>query len=185
MAGSQKGGNAPMLSTHMRRSLLVALLAMVVAVLPAASALAADPGKTFTFHNRVQSFIGTRPCFDAPYNVTTITNGVEHFQVRTLPDGTVVAQFTFTETGTYTASPVSGDLPSYTGRLTVRDGGIAFDPVIGPNGEIVSADKWVDTTTVSISGVGSDGSSFNEHLTAHINQNPLGSINTVFKVVCH
>jgi hypothetical protein len=173
-----------MVRTHVRRSLLVALVAVLVTALPAASALAANPGTTSTFHNQVDTFVDVLPCTDIPYRITTVSNGVEHFQLRTLPDGTVVAQFTFTQTGTFSAVPVSGVGPTFTGRFTVWDGGMAFNPVIGPDDEIVSADKWVDTFTFTVRGTGSDGSSLFEHTTAHINVNPLGATNEFFKDSC-
>src|SRR6266542_1345350 len=111
-----------MVPTRIRRSLLVVLLAALIAALPAATALAANPGKTFTFHNQVDTFVDVLPCTDIPYQITTTSNGVMHFQLRTLPDGTVVAQFTFTQTGTFTAVPVSGVGPTFTGTFTVWDG---------------------------------------------------------------
>ncbi len=172
-----------MVPTYMRRSLLVVLLVALIAALPAASALADNPGKTFTFHNQVDAFVDVVPCTDIPVQVTTVSNGVEHFQLRTLPDGTVVAQFTFTQTGTFTAVPVSGVGPTYTGTFTVWDGGMAFNPVIADD-EIVSADKWVDTMTFTVRGTGSDGSRIFQHVTAHINQNPLGATNAFFKDSC-
>src|SRR6266545_2865952 len=107
-----------MVSTRIRRSLLVALFAAILVTLPAATALAANPGKTFTFHNQVDTFVDVLPCTDIPYQITTTSNGVMHFQLRTLPDGTVVAQFTFTQTGTFTAVPVSGVGPTFTGTFT-------------------------------------------------------------------
>src|SRR6266536_734184 len=112
-----------MVSTRIRRSLLVALFAAILVTLPAATALAANPGKTFTFHNQVDTFVDVLPCTDIPYQITTTSNGVMHFQLRTLPDGTVVAQFTFTQTGTFTAVPVSGGGPTFTGTFTVRGTG--------------------------------------------------------------
>ena len=173
-----------MAPTRIRRSLLVVLLAALIAALPAATALAANPGKTVTFHNRVETFVDVLPCTDIPYQVTTTSNGVEHFQLRTLPDGTEVAQFTFTQTGTFTAVTVSGVGPTYTGRFTVWDGGMAFNPVISDEGEILSADKWVDTFTFTVRGTGYDGSSIFEHVTGHINVNPLGATNEFFKDSC-
>jgi hypothetical protein len=173
-----------MVPTYLRRSLLVVLLAALIATLPAATALAANPGTTSTFHRQVDTFVDVLPCTDIPYQITTVSNGVEHFQLRTLPDGTVVAQFTFTQTGTFTAVPVSGVGPTFTGTFTTWDGGMAFNPVISDEGEIVSADKWVDTMTFTVRGTGSDGSSLFEHATGHINVNPLGNTNAFFKDSC-
>jgi hypothetical protein len=174
----------PMVSTRIRRSLLVVLLAALIAALPAATALAANPGKTFTFHNQVDTFVDVLPCTDIPYQITSVSNGVMHFQLRTLPDGTVVAQFTFTQTATFTAVPVSGVGPTFTGTFTVWDGGSAFNPVFSDEGEIISADKFVDTFTFTVRGTGSDGSRVFQHLTGHINQNPLGATNEFFKDSC-
>jgi hypothetical protein len=174
----------PTVPTRIQRSLLVVLLAALIAALPAATALAANPGTTVTFHNQVDTFVDVLPCTDIPYQITTVSNGVEHFQLRTLPDGTVVAQFTFTQTGTFTAVPVSGVGPTFTGTFTVWDGGMAFNPVLGPDEEIISADKWVDTFTFTVRGTGSDGSRIFQHQTGHINQNPLGATNEFFKDSC-
>ena len=174
----------PMVPIRIRRSLLVALFAAILATLPAATALAANPDKTVTFHNQVDTFVDVKPCTDIPYQLTTVSNGVMHFQLRTLPDGTVVAQFTFTRTGTFTAVPVSGVGPTFTGTFTVWDGGSAFNPVFSDEGEIISADKFVDTFTFTVRGTGSDGSRIFQHQTGHINQNPLGATNEFFKDSC-
>src|SRR6266540_9143 len=96
----------------------------------------------------------------------------------------LVAQFTFTQTGTFTAVPVSGVGPTFTGTFTVWDGGMAFNPVFSDEGEIVSADKFVDTFTFTVRGTGSDGSRIFQHQTGHINQNPLGATNEFFKDSC-
>jgi hypothetical protein len=173
-----------LMPTYLRRSLLVALLAVLIAALPAATALAASPGTTFTFHNQVATFEDTLGCTDIPYQVTTTSNGVEHSQLTTLPDGTPVAQFTFDQAGTFTTEPVSGVGPMFTGTFALSDSGTAFNPVYGPEGQIVSADKWVDTSTTTVQGKGSDGSTLFDQITSHLNVNPLGNTNQFLMDSC-
>jgi hypothetical protein len=173
-----------MMPTCLRRSLLVALLAALAAALPAATALAASPGTTFTFHNQVATFEDTLACTDIPYQVTTTSNGVEHSQLTTLPDGTPVAQFTFDQAGTFTTEPVSGAGPTYAGTFALSDSGTAFNPVYGPEGQIVSADKWVETSTTTVRGKGSDGSTLFDQITSHLNVNPLGNTNQFLMDSC-
>jgi hypothetical protein len=171
--------------TYLRRSLLVALPAALIAALLAAPALAANPGTTFTFHNQAETFVDTLACTGIPYQVTTTSNGVEHSLLTTLPDGTPVAQFTFTEAVvTFTSAPVSGVGPTFTGTGAVSDTGMAFNPVYGPQGQIVSAARWVETSTTTVQGKGSDGSTLFDHITSHLNVNPLGNINQLLMDSC-
>jgi hypothetical protein len=86
-------------TTQLRRILTaLAMLAGLLALSPATAALASNPGKTVTFHDRVDTFTDVVPCTTIPVTVTTVSNGVEHFQVTTMPDGSVRAQGTFTQT---------------------------------------------------------------------------------------
>jgi hypothetical protein len=64
-----------MAATRVRQSLLVALVAAILATLPAATALAANPGTTFTFHNQVDTFVDVLPCTDIPYQITAEDQG--------------------------------------------------------------------------------------------------------------
>ena len=130
-----------MVPTHLRRSLLVVLLAALIAALPAATALAANPGTTSTFHHQVDIFV--LPCTDIPRRPTASSTS-RSGRCRTAPG-------------------------TFTGTFTVWDGGMAFNPVISDEGEILSADKWVDTMTFMVRGTGSDGSSIFQHATGYIN----------------
>ena len=116
--------------------------------------------------------------------VTTVSNGVEHFQVNTMPDGSVRAQGTFTQTGTFQAVRLDGSGVTYSGHFTAWDGFTAVNPVFGPDGEIVSADTFVDTSTFNIHGTGSDGSVISEHANSHIGMNPVGHTSEFFKDSC-
>ena len=85
-------------------------------------------------------------------------------------DGRVHA--TFTQTGTFSAVPLEDpSLPSFTGRFTVWGG-------FNANGTTVNG-----TFTMSVSGVGSDGSTFKNHVMDHFNERPDGSVNEFFH--CH
>jgi hypothetical protein len=172
-------------TTQLRRILTaLAMLAGLLALSPATAALASNPGKTVTFHDRVDTFTDVVPCTTIPVTVTTVSNGVEHFQVTTMPDGSVRAQGTFTQTGTFQAVRLDGSGITYSGHFTAWDGFTATNPVFGPDGEIVSADTFVDTSTFNIHGTGSDGSVISEHVNSHIGMNPVGHTSEFFKDSC-
>jgi hypothetical protein len=109
--------------------------------------LAANPGTTSTFHHQVDTFVDFLPCTDIPTRSrrrSTSWSTSRSGRCRTAPG-------------------------TFTGTFTVWDGGMAFNPVISDEGEILSADKWVDTMTFMVRGTGSDGSSIFQHATGHIN----------------
>src|SRR6266576_2904170 len=98
------------------------MLAGLLALSPATAALASNPGKTFTFHDQVDTFTDVVPCTTIAVTVTTVSNGVEHFQVTTMPGGSVRAQGTFTQTGTFQAVRLDGSGITYSGHFTAWDG---------------------------------------------------------------
>jgi hypothetical protein len=64
------------------------------------------------------------------------------------------------------------NLPTYTGKVTLRN---SFHV---ENGAVVTT-----TFTYTVHGTGSDGSTFETHLTSHANVPPTGRINEFFR--CH
>ncbi|HUF98262.1 MAG TPA: hypothetical protein VMM60_09030 [Ilumatobacter sp.] len=151
--------------------LLVASAIVLVSV-ASGSGAGASPPETFTehAHGLVESFVDVFPSCDdgALYNVTTITNLVVH--VTIFDDGR--EHFTFTQTGTFEATPLDDpSLPDATGRFTVWAG-------FNANGATTNG-----TFTFSVRGTTEDGERINFHLTEHFNERPDGSVNEFFR--CH
>jgi len=162
-------------------AILAMAASMALAVTPA---LASSPsGKTVTFHRQVDEFTDVVPCTSIPADITTTSNGVEHFTMHTLGDGTPVAQGTFTQTGTFTAVRLDGSV-TYAGQFTSWFGFSAFNPVFDSEGNIVSADHFETSGTFHIHGSGSDGSVIDEHNNEHFGQNPVGNIAQHFHDSC-
>jgi len=160
-----------------------ALWVILFGVLLVGSSTTAGLAETETSHKQTFTFVDVLPCTTIPYSITATSNGVVHFNEKTLPDGTVVAQFTFTETAKFTARPVSGSGAVFHGSYTVWGGGMAFNPVYDDDGNIVSADKWVNTFTFTVRGTGEDGTRLFLHQTQHINVNP-NNTNEFFNDSC-
>jgi hypothetical protein len=79
---------------------------------------------------------------------------------------------TVTETGTFVADPLEDpSLPSYSGKFTIRAG-------LNLNGKTLNG-----TSTFTVRGTGSDGSTFRFHTTDHFNVRPNGTVNEFFR--CH
>jgi hypothetical protein len=155
----------------MLRRLITALLAIFL-VLLAGPAVAGPPTtQTNTAKNLVESFVDVVPTCEGGgplYQITTTSNLVEHETV--FDDGDVHA--TFTETGTFVAVPLEDpSLPSYTGKFTAWGG-------FNQSGSTVNG-----TTTFSVRGTGSDGSTFSNQNVEHFNQRPDGTVNEFFH--CH
>ena len=134
------------------------------------TAAAAPVTTTTNEHGLVDTFVDVVPTCDnsaqALYTITTTSNLVEHETV--FADGR--AHATFTQTGTFVAVPLDDpSLPSYTGRFTTWGG-------LNQNGDSVAN----GTDTFSVSGTGSDGSTFSIQQTEHFNQRPDGSVNEFF-----
>ncbi len=152
--------------------LVVGFIAAAGLLVTAAPALA-DPPSTTTTHAKglVETFVDVVPTCEGGgplYTITTTSNLVEHETI--FADGRVHA--TFTQTGTFSAVPLSDpNLPSFTGQFTVWGG-------FNLNGTTVNG-----TFTFNVRGVGSDGSTFTNHNDAHFNVRPDGSVNEFFH--CH
>ena len=133
----------------------------------------AQPPETETVTEKgvVETFVDVVPTCEGGgplYTITTTSNRIEHTTL--FADGRVHA--TFTDTGTFVAEPLEDpSLPSYTGKFTVWGG-------FNANGKAVNG-----TFTFTALGKGSDGSTFNNHVTDHFNTTPNGT--EFFFTRCH
>ncbi|MBA3288016.1 MAG: hypothetical protein H0U21_08345 [Acidimicrobiia bacterium] len=154
--------------------MFVVSAALAVSVFGTSSTGAAgEPPETFTetHHGLLEEFTDVFPTCDdggADYDISTVTNSVKH--------GTIFADgrghFTFTQTGTFTATPADDPtLPDASGRFTVRGG-------FNANGRTVNG-----TFTFSVRGVTDDGGRINFHLVGHFNERPDGTVSEFFR--CH
>jgi hypothetical protein len=156
----------------MFRRLLIGLFA--IGLLLIAAPAFAQPPATETTHqkNVVDTFADALPSCEpgAPfYTFTTTTHRVVH--TTTFDDGRIYG--TLVQTGTFAAVPLTDpDLPTFTGKVTLRN---TFHV---ENGAVVQ-----NTFTYTVHGIGSDGSTFETHLTSHANVTPTGAINEFFR--CH
>lgn len=152
--------------------LFVALIAAVGLLVTAIPALAGPPTTVITHEKGlVETFVDVVPTCEGGgplYTITTTSNLV--VKESTFDNGNIHA--TFTQTGTFVAVPLNDpSLPSYTGHFTTWSG---FNQM----GSTVNG-----TSTFSVRGVGSDGSTFTNHNVGHFNVRPDGSVNEFFK--CH
>jgi hypothetical protein len=141
-------------------------------LLTAAPAFAGPPvTETTIAKDVVETFVDVVPSCEGGgplYTVTTTTNLVSHETI--FDDGRIHG--TFTQTGTFVAVPLEDpSLPSYTGHLTVWGG-------FNQNASTVNG-----TFTFNIRGLGSDGSTFRNHVTDHFNVTPTGA--EFFFTHCH
>jgi hypothetical protein len=140
-------------------------------VLLAGPAYAAPTTTTHTTKGVVETFVDVVPTCEGGgplYTITTTSNSSEH--VTAFYDGR--SHETFTQTGTFTATPLEDPaLPSYTGKFTVWGG-------FNANGSVVEG-----TFTFSVRGKGSDGSTFSNQNVEHFNQRPDGTVHEFFH--CH
>lgn len=148
---------------------LTVLLATGFLVLLAGPAYAASPTTTTnTAKNVVETFVDVVPTCEGGgplYTITTTSNSVEHSTI--FDDGR--EHDTFTQTGTFTASPLQDPtLPSYTGKFTTWGG-------FNANGSTVNG-----TFTFSVRGTGSDGSTFSSQNVQHFNHRPDGTVHEFF-----
>ena len=145
---------------------LIAAFVLLGLLLVGAPSVFAD---TSTVKNGSQTFVDVIPC-GAPgnYLITLTFNAVEHTSAAA--NGS--EHETFTMTGTFTAVPVSGAGPSYTGHFTTWD---------GDNG---NAKNVTFTVTVTIHAIGSDGSRLTFHDTVHLNTSASGLLVVFEKPHC-
>ena len=154
------------------KKVVAATVAVAASFAVWSTAAVASPPETTTVHNKglVETFVDVFPsCEDgALYEITTVTNSVEHTTV--FDDGR--EHGTFTQTGTFDATPVEDpSLPDASGRFTVWGG-------FNANGKTVNG-----TFTFSARGKTEDGGRINFHTVEHFNQRPDGTVNEFFR--CH
>lgn len=156
-----------------KRILAVSFFATAALGLPMTAptpALAAPPQhESNTQHHVTETFADILPCADGGYYlITTTANQTEH---ATFTDTS--GHFTFTETGTFQASPTEVVIttdpdgepvvtptgprpgPTYSGHFTIWGGGSFNDK------------RSVTTFTFRIHGTGSDGTTLSFHENAH------------------
>ena len=119
-------------------------------------------GPADTEHSGTETFVDVVPCNEdlGAYTITVTYNGIEHETEN--KNG---QHFTFTQTGTFAATPVDGIGETFTGRFTVWAGG-------NTNPNVSNF-----TVTFSARGTGSDGTTFrtndNTHITTEGPGNPF------------
>lgn len=116
---------------------------------------------THIFRNVTQRFPFTNPCSGAPGTATFTFSGV--MQVTSLP-GAATFQVSGNETGSGVLAPGDPTQPSYSGHFASR-----FDSTTTP-------DTGTATTTLTMHGVGSDGSQRNFHLVQLVTMSATGMI---------
>ncbi|HVQ87019.1 MAG TPA: hypothetical protein VMT88_02450 [Actinomycetes bacterium] len=156
-----------------RVSALMAVLGLALGVLVAGGVAEAGipTTKTTVTHGLVDTFTDVVPSCEGGgprYLITTTSSSVEH--LTKFGDGH--RQGTFHSTGTFVAYPKNDPaLPSYTGMFTSNGGFSGIGPVV------------TGTFTFSVSGSGSDGSSFTNQNVEHFTGMPDGSTKEFFH--CH
>lgn len=125
-------------------------------------------------HNATETIASYLPCVGsgAPANITLTYN--DTFHVNELTSGVGAGTFwaTGTQTGTFVAAPLDTSLPTYTGHFTTW---------FGDNNNLHNGSE---TSTFSIHGVGSDGSTINFHEVAHASVSATGVTITFDKPTC-
>lgn len=154
----------------MLRRILASAVVMASLLLGTSSAFADGNGattQTYHFHNQTDTFVESTFCSTQLYQITETYNAVAHVTVRpggsydeSTDTGTNFSE-TYTETGSFVAVPLDGNGPTYSGHVTIWDGG-----AVNQNGVAEF------TFTGTINGTGSDGSTIHQHETAHFNVNP-------------
>jgi len=149
-------------------TILIIVVAALVAVPAASPAGAGAVSFTQNWHNVTDTSTDVNPCSGTPGTLTLTYNAV--FHVTTLENGTYWA--TFTQTGAFSFVPFDSSQPSYTGHFTVWDG-----------------DNWnnrntTETVTFMVRGTGSDGSTLTFHEVEHISSSASGATLSFDKLRC-
>lgn len=131
---------------------------------------------TQTFHDQSDYFSDVVPCGSATettYTVYETYNGVIHETELTSGVGAGTDWFTGTFTGTFTAAPADVTDPTYTGRFTVW---------FNENDNLHNGNM---TSTLTIHGTGTDGSTIKFSEVMHIATSATGMTVSFDKGVCH
>ncbi len=141
----------------MRRAIssFAALGAVLLMAVPAQASGAGAVSITQTFHNATQVMLNSpNPCTGVLGTVTLTYNGVFHMTVLTSGVGAGTGWGTFTAAGDFTVAQVNG--VNFTGHFMNWDG---FN---------MNLQNFTATSTFSLHGTGSDGSTITFHSVAHI-----------------
>lgn len=116
-------------------------------------AWAAATTETNNTHQGTETFVDVIPCLESlgDYSITVSYNGVEHVTSNSKGE-----HFTFTQTGTFQAVPVTGTGETFSGRFTVWGGG-NLNPKVSNF-----------TFTFRVQGTGSAGTTFKTNDNAHV-----------------
>jgi hypothetical protein len=162
-----------LLSGVMASLTAMALLAMMVVTAPTSAAAGAGAVSfTQTFHNATQSFSDVNPCTGAPGTVTLTYNGVFHVTELTSGQGAGTFWGTGTMTGDFSFVPDDASQPSYAGH---------FATWFGDNNNLQNGSE---TSTFSLRGTGSDGSTLQFHDVAHMSVSATGITISFGKASC-
>jgi len=153
-----------------KRAILSAAAAAVAAValllvtnVTASAAGAGAVSFTQTFHNATDSFPSDNPCTGVPGALTLTYNGVFHATELTSGQGAGTFWVTGTMTGDFVFTPDDvATQPSYSGH---------FASWFGDNNNLHNG---TETATLSVRGVGSDGSTLRFHEVAHLSASASG-----------
>lgn len=155
----------------MKKLMVLTLVAGLALAAPSIS-MAASPGTasfTQTFHNQTNTTGNYNPCTGAFGTLTLTYNGVFHITYFTNSDEYWA---TGTETGTFSFAPEDTSQPNYVGRFTAWFG----DNSNRQNG--------TSTSTLSLKGTGSDGSTLTFHEVQHMSVSATGITNSFDKPTC-
>ncbi len=139
---------------------VVAVLLVGITTISAAGAGAVS--STQTFHNATDSQPFGNPCTNAPGTVTLTYNGVFHITYLTSGQGAGTFWVTGTMTGDFVFAPDDASQPSYSGH---------FATWFGDNNNLYNG---TETSTLSLHGTGSDGSTLRFHDVAHLSVSASG-----------
>lgn len=126
-------------------------------------------GCTITFKNQTQTMVDVIPCTDTPARIS-ITNANSIFHITVLANGTFWA--TFTMEGQFTAVPLAGGGPTFSGHFAVWDG------------ENFNLNNQTMTATFNVTGKGSDGSRLSAHAIMHLNFDATGQPHVTMHFTC-
>jgi hypothetical protein len=141
---------------------VVALLLVGITTISAAGAGAGAVSYTQTFHNATDVQPFGNPCTNEPGTVTLTYNGVFHATELTSGQGAGTFWVTGTMTGDFVITPDDASQPSYTGH---------FATWFGDNNNLHNG---TETSTLSVHGTGSDGSTLRFHDVAHLSASASG-----------
>ncbi len=164
-------------SFNMKGTTILTLCLTTLTLLTLSTGIALGDGAgavsvTQTFHNTVQTMPVTNPCTGANGTVTTTYNGVAHATFLTSGIGAGTGWITFTLTGTFVLTPDDPSQPTFTGHVTVWDGG-SFN-----------LNNFATTMIFIIHATGSDGSTLTFHQVAHVSVSASGIFLSFNKPTC-